>query len=454
MSEGISTLERHLVIGAGPVGLAMASALKRHGIPFDLVDSASGVGGNWLHGVYRHAHIVSSRKATEYTDYPMPADYPDFPSADQMLTYLKAFAADRGLLASSEFNKSVASAAPDSSGNWNVKFADGEERKYKGVVVCNGHHWDKRYPKFRGHFAGEMLHSKDYVGPEQLQDKRVLVIGGGNSGVDMACDAGRFGRVCDISLRSGYWYLPKTFLGRPLTDIPIWGLPVFLQRAILKAIVAVSIGDYRRYGLEMPDHKIFDRHPAFGTDLLNAIRLGRVNPRPAIDHVDGNTVTFVDGTTGEYDLIVAATGFNTSFPFLRDGLVKVKDGVVQVYGGAFPAGIRGLYIVGWAQARNGFGRLITPLADLYARMITLQDELTLPLGTLMESSFTQRLPTTHLVDPEKSRREIRLAHWILPLLKLRDRRLARKHATKGSNPAEAVLRHAPKESGNTQFRSN
>jgi hypothetical protein len=225
-----------------------------------------------------------------------------------------------------------------------------------------------------------------------------------------------------------------------LTDIPLWGLPIFVQRAILKTIVKLSIGDYCRYGLQRPNHKLFDRHPAFGTDLLSAIRLGRVKPRPAIDHVDGNTVTFVDGSTGTYDLIVAATGFHASFPFLPDGLIKVKDNVVQVYGGAFPAGIRGLYIVGWAQARNGFGRLITPLADLYARMIAMQDELEFPIGTLMEQSFTQSLPTTHLVDPEKTRREIRVAHWVLPLLKLRDRRMARKEpfaAEKGRIPVRA-----------------
>src|ERR1700761_7170070 len=126
MSEGISPRERHLVIGAGPVGLAMAAALKRRGIPFDLIDAGSGVGGNWLHGVYRSAHIVSSKKSTEYTDYPMPADYPDFPSADQMLAYLTAFAKDRGLLASAEFNKKVAFAAPDGAGAWKVKFQDGE----------------------------------------------------------------------------------------------------------------------------------------------------------------------------------------------------------------------------------------------------------------------------------------------------------------------------------------
>jgi len=440
MSDRSSTSERHLVIGAGPVGLAMGAALKHRGIPFDIVDAGSGVGGNWLHGVYRSAHIVSSKKATEYADYPMPADFPDFPSADQMLSYLNAFARDRGLLPECEFNKSVASVAPEDASRWTVTFADGETRTYKGVIVCNGHHWDKRYPELRGTFAGEILHSKDYRDVSQVEGKRVLVIGGGNSGVDMACDAGRFGESCDISLRSGYWYLPKTFLGRPLTDVPIWGLPIFMQRAILKTIVKLSIGDYRRYGLERPDHKLFDRHPAFGTDLLSAIRLGRVKPRPAIDHVDGNIVTFTDGSTGAYDLIIAATGFYASYPFLPEGLIEVKDNVVQVYGGAFPAGIRGLYIVGWAQARNGFGRLVTPLSDLYARIIAMQDELEFPIGTLMEQSFTQRLPTTHLVDPEKSRREIRLAHLVLPLLKLRDKRMARKEAfasEKGRIPIRA-----------------
>jgi len=440
MSDRSSTSERHLVIGAGPVGLAMGAALKHRGIPFDIVDAGSGVGGNWLHGVYRSAHIVSSKKATEYADYPMPEEFPDFPSADQMLSYLNAFARDRGLLPQCEFNKVVASVVPEDASRWTVTFADGETRTYKGVVVCNGHHWDKRYPEFRGTFTGEILHSKDYRDVSQVQGKRVLVIGGGNSGVDMACDAGRFGESCDISLRSGYWYLPKTFLGRPLTDVPIWGLPIFMQRALLKTMVKLTIGDYRRYGLQHPNHKLFDRHPAFGTDLLSAIRLGRVKPRPAIDHVDGNIVTFTDGSRGAYDLIIAATGFHASYPFLPDGLIEVKDNVVQVYGGAFPAGIRGLYIVGWAQARNGFGRLITPLSDLYARMIAMQDEFEFPIGTLMEHSFTQRLPTSHLVDPEKTRREIRLAHLVLPLLKIRDRRMARKEAfaaEKGRIPIRA-----------------
>ena len=438
MSDRGGTRDRHLIIGAGPVGLAMAAALKKHFILFDVVDSGRGVGGNWRHGVYRSAHIVSSKCSTQYADFPMPDAYPDFPSATQMLEYLESFAAARDLLRYCEFGATVAKVARGEGERWEVTFKSGERRTYKGVIVCNGHHWDRRYPQLNGTFDGDVLHSKDYREPADLRGKRVLVVGGGNSGVDMACDAGRFGASCDISLKSGYWYLPKTFLGRPLTDIPLWGLPVFLQRLLLKGIVALSIGDYRRYGLAKPNHKLFERHPAFGTDLLNAIRLGRVKPRPGIESVSGKTVTFVDGTTGEFDLIIAATGFHTSFPFLDDGLVEVKDGVVQVYGGAFPVDARGLYIVGWAQARNGFGNLITPLADIYARLIAMQDQLHFPLGTVMESSFTQRLPTSHLVNPEQVKREIRLGQWTLWTLKLLDKRLLRKQNKAAEKDGEPV----------------
>jgi cation diffusion facilitator CzcD-associated flavoprotein CzcO len=415
----IASDSKQLVIGAGPIGLAMAAALKHHGVAYDQIDVADGVGGNWRHGVYRTAHIVSSKRATAYADYPMPEHYPDFPSAGQMLAYLEDFARDRDLLAHCTFGREVTLARPLPSGLWQVTFADGAVAQYKGVVVCNGHHWERRIPESIAGFSGEVLHSKDYRDPAQLAGKRVLVIGGGNSGVDMACYAANVGSACDISLRSGYWYLPKTFAGRPLTDIPIWGLPVFLQRLILKGIVRLAFGSYSHYGLPHPNHRLFERHPAFGNDLLNAIRLGKVEPRPDIAGADGQTVRFVDGSTGDYDLIVTATGFHTTFPFLPEGLVEMKNGALQAYAGAFVKDVRGLCIVGWAQARNGFGKLITPLADLYARMIVLQDELSYPIANLV--AWTESPPTTHLLNPEQIQRDIWLGRGTLFMLRWFDK---------------------------------
>jgi hypothetical protein len=429
-----SRTDRLLVVGAGPVGLAMADALRQRGIAFDQVDASDGVGGLWRHGVYQGVHIVSSKKSTGYTDYPMPAHYPDFPSSGQMLRYLESFAYDRELNDTLELNRRVERAVPLADESWQVTFDDGEERTYKGVVVCNGHHWDKRLPHYPGRFTGSLIHSKDYKEPKQLQGKRVLVIGGGNSGCDIACEAARVGASCDLSLRSGYWFLPKTAFGRPLSDLPIWDLPVWLQRIVLRTLVRVFIGDYRHYGLQKPNHKLFERHPAFGTDLLNYLRQGRIKPRPDIARFSGTKVHFTDESVGEYDLVVAATGFHNAIPFLPKSIVQVENDIVQVYGGAFPDTVKNLYIVGWAQPRNGFGGIISPAAKLYAEMIALQDEIELPIGYVLKWRGL-KAPTTHLVDPGATRRVIWLAGKILPLLKRRGRIIAAKHPRAPFDPS-------------------
>ncbi|MFY0611109.1 MAG: NAD(P)-binding domain-containing protein [Hyphomicrobiaceae bacterium] len=418
------TRDKLLVIGAGPVGLAMADALKQSGMAYDHVDANSGIGGNWHDGVFDKTHIVSSKSTTAYSDYPMPPDYPDFPSARQMLAYLKRYALDRGLTGTIELEKSVTRLTPNKDDSWHVTFEGGESRTYKGVVVCNGHHWAKRYPDIPGKFSGKLIHSKDYLRSDQLIGKKVLVIGAGNSAHDIACDAARVGDSCDMSLRSGYWFMPKTAFGKPLTDLPIWWLPVPIQRLILRGIIRVVIGDYRSYGLKRPNHKIFDRHPTYGTDLLNYLRLGLVRPRDEIDHFDGGTVHFKDGTASKYDIVVAATGFDYSFPFLPEGLIDVQNDVVQVYGGAFPDKVKNLYIVGASQARGGFGRLITPAARLYAKMIKLQDEMKFPIGAVLKWR-NNPIPKTHLLDTESTRRRIAISHWLLRLLKLQDKRMAR-----------------------------
>ncbi len=417
--------ERLLIIGAGPVGLAMADALKQAGMPYDHVDANGGIGGNWYSGVFDTTHIVSSKGTTAFADYPMPADYPDFPSAKQMREYLEAYARDRGIGEAIEFNKSVAHVAPNTDDSWTVSFEDGETRTYKGVVVCNGHHWAKRFPDIPGTFEGEYIHTKDYHNPDQLKDKRVLVIGAGNSAHDVACEAARVGATCDLSLRSGYWFFPKTAFGRPLTDVPIWWMPIFAQRLALRAIIWATIGDYRRYGLKKPNHKIFDRHPTYGTDLLNYLRLGLVHPREQIERFEGKTVHFRDGTSGEYDMVVAATGFDYKFPFLPEGLIPIDGDVVQVYGGAFPANVKNLYIVGASQPRGGFGRLVTPAAHLYARMIKMQDEIEPPLGAVLKWR-RYNPPPTQFLDTESTRRQIWLSNRVLHLLKWQAKRMVEK----------------------------
>ncbi|KAB2850288.1 MAG: hypothetical protein F9K44_05335, partial [Hyphomicrobiaceae bacterium] len=183
--------------------------------------------------------------------------------------------------------------------------------------------------------------------------------------------------------------------------------------------------------------------------LLSHIRLGRIKVRPDVAAFEGKTVRFVDGSRGEYDLIIYATGFKVSFPFLPTGLVEVKDRIVQVYGHAFPDKVKNLYIVGWSQPRNGFGTILTPAANLYARVIKLQDELEHPIGAILKW-MGEDLPTSYLLDPGKSRREIWRSHLLLPYLRWRGNRMAVKEPRERIAP-DACFDYDPRSAPFTVF---
>lgn len=423
--------DRYLILGAGPVGLGMAEALLDAGLPYDQVDASDDIGGNWHHGVYRTAHIISSRKVTEMTHFPMPADYPDFPSRQHMVDYLRSFADHFGLRHQIELRRKVVEVLPIEEDRWRVTFDDGERRVYKAVLLCNGHHWCRRLPDYPGSFDGEFIHSKDYKDPEQLRDRRVLVIGSGNSGCDIASEAARVATSCHLSMRSGTWFLPKTLFGVPLTDLISPWMPVFLQRLVLRLLLRITIGPYERYGLPRPDHRIFERHPTVNTEILHYIRHGRIQPRPAVSRLDGEDVEFVDGSRQAFDLIVAATGYHVAYPFLPEPLVRVRGAVVQCYGGTMLDDYKGLYFIGWGQPRGGFGSLLSPSGRLLARLLKLQDEITVPLGRVMRE-LGQLPPATHLADPHAILRQLRVARLTFPLLRRRtlriDRQLRRRHA--------------------------
>lgn len=418
--------QKFLIIGAGPCGLGVAKALGEAQIPYLQVEADHEVGGNWYHGVYESAHIISSRKTTEYADFPMPADYPDFPSRQQMADYYRIYAETFGLRENIRFNTKVVMCRPVGDDEWEVEFADGKRETFHGVIVCNGHHWDRRFPSYPGEFSGDLIHSKDYRTSDQLEGKRILVVGGGNSACDIVSEAARVGSEAHLSLRRGYWFLPKTMFGKPSAESPAILLPVFLQRLILKLMLRVVIGKYSDYGLPQPDHKLFEHHPTVSSEVLHYLKHGRIKPHPDIQRFEGNTVHFVDGTSIEADTIVCATGFYVSFPFLPEGLVPVKnENIAQLYGGLMLPEYRNLYVFGTQQIRYGVGPLITPAAKLLAKMIRLQEKMKLPLGlVLMESGA--KLPDTHLIDPIVSLRRIRIANWTLPLLLRKERRLRKR----------------------------
>jgi hypothetical protein len=407
-------------------------AFARSGLPFDGVEAEEDLGGNWRHGVYETVHIISSRKTTQYAEHPMPADWPDFPSAAQVLGYLRGYADHFGLRKQIAFGVRVVDVAPAADGLWEVtleRSGDGagdgaqvrEVRRYRGVVVCNGHHWDQRMPTYPGVFEGELLHSKQYKRPAQLAGKRVLVIGGGNSACDIAVEAARFGARSAISLRRGYWFLPKTMLGVPTVELLRPWMPVAAQRLLIRALLRVIVGRYQQYGLPHPDHALFEHHPTLNNELLYFLRHGRIDARPDVKAFHGREVEFTDGRREPFDLVVCATGFSVSFPFLAEGVVRWQGGMPQLIGPCSPDH-RGLYVFGLGQPRYGAGPLISAGAELLCDLVRVQEKLSVPVGLLL-AELGGKPHQTWVLDPMQVLRDVRRARRLAPRLPLLERAL-------------------------------
>ncbi|HRK34084.1 MAG TPA: NAD(P)-binding domain-containing protein [Candidatus Hydrogenedentes bacterium] len=397
---------KHCIIGAGFTGLAMAQALKRHGIPYDQLEADDAIGGNWDHGVYETVHIISSRKTTEYGDFPMPSDWPDFPSAQQMLEYLNRYADHFQLREHLSFNTEVTWIEPAAGDKWEVTLKSGEKRLYGGVLICNGHHWDCRYPSYPGAFTGEVMHSKQYKNPTILKGKRVLVVGAGNSGCDIAVEAARFGVASHISLRRGIWIMPQTIAGIPTVEFLQPWMRGWLQSVSMKLLLRIFVGKMSRYGLQEPDFPIFERHPTINSQLLYYLKHGRITPHRDVTRLEGNRVEFVDGETVEVDLLVYATGFNVSIPFLAPGVIEWKEGYPDTIQGIFPQRHKNLYVVGIGQPRYGAGPLLTVGAEALAQSILVQPKLKRPLGAVLKKLGRKPLES-YLMDPHEAMRNAR-----------------------------------------------
>jgi hypothetical protein len=422
----MTTARRYCVIGAGYAGNGVAKALNDAGLDYDHIERNDVIGGNWYDGVYESTHIISSRDTTGYGDFPMPASYPDFPSRDQMLAYLNSYVDRFGLRDQIEFGTEVVRVEPlddHAMGGWAVELDSGEVRHYAGVVVANGHHWRKRYPSYPGEFTGREIHSRDYKRPADLEGERVLVVGVGNSGCDIAVEAAKSFGNATISMRRGNWFLPKTLFGMPVAELDRRWAPTWAQRRFLKAALRVAIGSYERYGLPKPDYELFEKHPIVNSQLLYQLRHGIVTAKPDIERLEGRTVHFVDGTSADFDTIVYATGFDVCFPFLDHDLFEWQNGAPVRAGGFMAPGLANIYLFGLAQPRSGAGPLITAGAELLAELLRLQAHLGRPIAD--DFAKLRKPDARMLFGVHELLRHIRRGHFAARLIERRAKRKGR-----------------------------
>jgi hypothetical protein len=358
----------YCVIGAGSSGLAAVKNLRQYGFDVECFERAEDVGGNWNYGgptsrVYASTHTISSKPFTQYPDFPMPDHWPDYPHHSQLHAYFRRYAEHFGLLRHVRFGHEVVALRPvDGGAAWEatVRVVGGTEetRRYAGVVVANGHNWKPKWPSYTGEFAGELLHSMHYKGPDVLRGKRVLVVGGGNTGCDVAVEAAQHADHALHSTRRGYWYVPKFVFGRPgdqVNDLMIGlRLPRRLRQWLFRATLRATVGDLTRFGLPAPDHDILETHPIVNSLLVYHVGHGDITPKPDIRRFDGYRATFADGSEEEVDMVLCCTGYLATVDFMDDPARLNWDGDrFHLYQHVFTPRYDNLFVAGLIQPDSG-----------------------------------------------------------------------------------------------------
>ena len=348
-----------VVVGAGPGGLAMARALTQMGLPVEVYERHTGVGGLWDATnpgtpLYESAHFISSKTMSAFPGFPMSDDVADYPSGAQIHAYLNDFADAYGLRDVITCGTGVEHASFDGT-RWQVTFDDGSSKPFDHLVCANGSQWFPSMPDIPGTFAGRLMHSVEYNSIDDFRNDRVLVIGAGNSGVDIVCDAAVAASHASLSMRRGYHFLPKHIFGMPSDVFAGTGpeLPVGVAQRVFPLLLRMIVGKPERFGLPKPDHKLFETHPILNSEIFHHLSHGDITVRPDVARFNGHTVHFTDGTAADFNTVVCATGYHIEVPYLDEDNFEWKHGKPQLLLHLFSRNNPYLHAIGFSEGDSG-----------------------------------------------------------------------------------------------------
>src|SRR3954466_12971432 len=365
------------IVGAGAAGLAALKAVAGAGLDVTCFERGDRVGGNWvldnsrgLSSAYRSLHCNTSRARTEFEDLPMPSEWPHFPDHVQVCEYFDAYLERFDLRRRIRFGTTVERATREPGGGWAVETDDGERHAFDALIVANGHNWQPRWPDppYPGDFDGEQLHAHDYRDADAFAGRRVLIVGMGNSAMDIAVDASYVAESTLLSARRGTHIIPKFLFGRPSDQISgklAARVPWRLRQRLSEALLRVAVGEVTSYGLPRPEQGLFEVHPTLSDSILSRINHGDVTPKLGIARLDGDHVVFTDGSRERVDVIVWCTGYVPVLPFLDDELLGRPPEELASYKRIFRPRADDLFFVGLLQSSGS----VFPLVEAQGRIV-------------------------------------------------------------------------------------
>ena len=350
------------VIGAGACGLCVAKYLTEAGFNVTIFEIGTQIGGLWCFmndngrsSAYRTLHINTSRSVTRFQDLDFDTGVQAFPDHEDMHRYLTKYAEHFGLVENIRFQTRVVDIRPAfypakrEQPIWKVVLGNGTEELFDSVVVASGHLTRPLHvPMFQKDFGGQYMHGHDYKAPEPFVGKRICVVGVGNSACDMATDVCSTAEDCVLVARSGVLILPKLFCGIPFTDITRkiqqpW-VPTWLRRKLTGWLSYLVHGSMTKLGFKPSNQRA---HVTSNGTIVTDIAYNRIKVKQGIERIDGQTIYFVDGSSGEFDVLLAATGYLIDLPFISRDIVPLENNRLELFKRMVQPNWPGLYLMGF-----------------------------------------------------------------------------------------------------------
>ncbi len=354
----MNSIAEHVIIGAGPAGLAMAGRLRNAGLPFRLLEAGENLGNSWRNH-YRRLHLHTVKRFSHLPHLPFPGEYPKYVPRAAFVTYLEQYAQTFGI--EPEYGCKVSRIRKQMDG-WEISLENGDRISANKVFLCTGLNRQPAQPQWPGQdtFAGIMLHSSSYLEPQEDWGRRAMVVGMGNSGAEIALDLCEHGFETAISVRGAVNIVRRDTLGRPVqvTSMLLSKLPNWLSDPVGRVLGRITVGNLSAYGIQQspmaPAQQLrtLGKTPMIDVGTIDRIKSGEIRVFGGIRAFRGSVVEFVDGKTWQPDVVVLGTGY-------RPGLAALVEGVVTFLDmrgnpkGLWSEDLPGLYFLGFNPYSSG-----------------------------------------------------------------------------------------------------